>query len=149
MLNDQGRPTSPAAANSAAAHETFTGNRGLQIEEPLLFEIGRHDVTGVDLPDAAEGEIAPRRARAQDADRPSRPLRAGDDAPLRAPQPEELRDRRRHLSARLVHDEAQSAPQREDGAAAGLRRHPPAAAALDRAGRARADRRARPLAARA
>ncbi len=62
------------------------------------------------------------------------------------PQPEELRDRRRHLSARLLHDEAQSAPQREDGAAARLRRHPPAAAALDRAGRHRADRRARPLA---
>ncbi|CAN5315486.1 aminomethyl-transferring glycine dehydrogenase subunit GcvPB [soil metagenome] len=46
----EGRPTAPAA-NSAAVQQTFTGNRGLQIEEPLLFEVGRHDVTGVDLPD--------------------------------------------------------------------------------------------------
>jgi glycine dehydrogenase subunit 2 len=51
MRNDQGRPTSPAAPN-AAAEETFTGNRGLQIEEPLLFEIGRTDITGVDVADA-------------------------------------------------------------------------------------------------
>ncbi|WP_066530825.1 aminomethyl-transferring glycine dehydrogenase subunit GcvPB [Erythrobacter sp. CCH5-A1] len=29
---------------------TSTGNRGLMLEEPLLFEIGRADVTGVDLP---------------------------------------------------------------------------------------------------
>lgn len=30
---------------------TTTGNRALMLEEPLLFEIGRVDVTGVDLPD--------------------------------------------------------------------------------------------------
>lgn len=29
---------------------TTTGNRALMLEEPLLFEIGRTDVTGVDLP---------------------------------------------------------------------------------------------------
>jgi glycine dehydrogenase subunit 2 len=29
---------------------TSTGNRALMLEEPLLFEIGRADVTGVDLP---------------------------------------------------------------------------------------------------
>ena len=52
-------------------------------------------------------------------------------------QPQELRDRQRALSARLVHDEAQPPAQREDGAAARLRRHPPAAAAVDRAGRHR------------
>ena len=51
-----------------------------------------------------------------------------------------------HLSARLVHDEAQPAPEREDGAPAGLRRHPSAAAAVDRAGRAGADGRAGALA---
>jgi glycine dehydrogenase subunit 2 len=28
---------------------TFTGNRGLAVEEPLIFEIGRTDTTGVDL----------------------------------------------------------------------------------------------------
>ena len=31
---------------------TTTGNRALMLEEPLLFEIGRPDVTGVDLPEA-------------------------------------------------------------------------------------------------
>jgi glycine dehydrogenase subunit 2 len=49
MLN-QGRPTAPLDARAGQA-QTFTANRGLQIEEPLLFEIGRHDVTGVDLPE--------------------------------------------------------------------------------------------------
>jgi glycine dehydrogenase subunit 2 len=46
----EGRPTTPAAATNAADERTFTGNRGLQIEEPLLFEVGRAEVTGVDLP---------------------------------------------------------------------------------------------------
>jgi glycine dehydrogenase subunit 2 len=49
MLNE-GRPTTPPAATNAHGENTFTANRGLQIEEPLLFEIGRGDVTGVDLP---------------------------------------------------------------------------------------------------
>jgi len=52
MLN-QGRPSAPANVDDRRAH-TFTANRGLQIEEPLLFEIGRHDVTGVDLPTAPD-----------------------------------------------------------------------------------------------
>ena len=30
---------------------TFSGNRGLAIDEPLIFEIGRTDTTGVDLPE--------------------------------------------------------------------------------------------------
>jgi len=34
---------------------TVTGNRALMLEEPLLFEIGHADVTGVDLPEVAEG----------------------------------------------------------------------------------------------
>ncbi|WP_221792039.1 aminomethyl-transferring glycine dehydrogenase subunit GcvPB [Aquisediminimonas sediminicola] len=36
---------------SADSVATFTGNRALMLEEPLLFEIGRIDSTGVDLPD--------------------------------------------------------------------------------------------------
>ncbi|MFL5196885.1 MAG: aminomethyl-transferring glycine dehydrogenase subunit GcvPB, partial [Microvirga sp.] len=48
MLNRQGRPTGADDA-SAAEHPTFTGNRALQQEEPLIFEIGRTDATGVDL----------------------------------------------------------------------------------------------------
>jgi glycine dehydrogenase subunit 2 len=46
-MNDQGRPT--GAEPVAAKHETFTGNRGLAIEEPLLFEIGRSEISGVDI----------------------------------------------------------------------------------------------------
>jgi glycine dehydrogenase subunit 2 len=75
MLNRQGRQTSivqladepapsgaagserpPATASgpataSSGTRQTFTGNRGLAQEEPLIFEIGRPDVTGIDLDD--------------------------------------------------------------------------------------------------
>ena len=39
--------------------KTATGNRGLQIEEPLLFEIGSPDFTGVDIeePEALESRL--------------------------------------------------------------------------------------------
>src|SRR5262245_42238846 len=43
MLNRQG-----SVENAA---DTFSGNRGLAIEEALIFEIGRSDTTGVDLPE--------------------------------------------------------------------------------------------------
>ncbi len=46
-MNDQGRPT--RAEPMEAKRETFTGNRGLAIEEPLLFEIGRAEISGVDV----------------------------------------------------------------------------------------------------
>ncbi|MEQ9691611.1 MAG: aminomethyl-transferring glycine dehydrogenase subunit GcvPB [Bauldia litoralis] len=52
-MNEQGRPTAPATAVSEDAANTFTGNRALQMEEPLIFETGRYDVTGVDLPQEA------------------------------------------------------------------------------------------------
>jgi glycine dehydrogenase subunit 2 len=42
------RPTAPA--NEQRASGTVTGNRALMLEEPLLFESGRLDQTGVDLP---------------------------------------------------------------------------------------------------
>ena len=48
MLNRQGRPSS-VGETDASEHHTFTGNRALMIEEPLLFEIGRIERTGVDL----------------------------------------------------------------------------------------------------
>jgi glycine dehydrogenase subunit 2 len=51
-FNTQGRGASCAEnANTAIQIKTFTGNRGLQIEEKLLFEIGHDEVTGVDLPE--------------------------------------------------------------------------------------------------
>ena len=63
-MNTQGRPTGPGAAGTSAT-ETFTGNRGLDHEEPLIFEIGSTAKTGVDLPDAEGRQGAPRRPRAQ------------------------------------------------------------------------------------
>ncbi len=61
-MNKQGRPTTPAPARSSGtagdrnngggdvAPETFSGNRGLSLEEPLLFEVGNLNSCGVDLP---------------------------------------------------------------------------------------------------
>ena len=49
MLNNQGRPTQPETQTAPAPVKTFTGNRGLQTHEPLIFETGRHEITGVDL----------------------------------------------------------------------------------------------------
>lgn len=56
-MNRQGRPTDPGSASAGTA-STFTGNRGLDHEEPLIFERGRPDKTGVDLPPPA---VAPTR----------------------------------------------------------------------------------------
>ena len=55
MLNEQGRQT--RAEPIEAERPTFTGNRALAIEEPLIFEIGRPEVTGVDVdvPENAPG----------------------------------------------------------------------------------------------
>jgi glycine dehydrogenase subunit 2 len=41
----------PASDGMHSGPATTTGNHALMLEEPLLFEIGRADVTGVDLPD--------------------------------------------------------------------------------------------------
>ncbi|MGZ8283291.1 MAG: aminomethyl-transferring glycine dehydrogenase subunit GcvPB, partial [Allosphingosinicella sp.] len=48
-MNREGRPTRPEAANGNDALATWTGNRGLMLEEPLLFEIGDAHSTGVDV----------------------------------------------------------------------------------------------------
>lgn len=42
------RPTAPAATG-ASATPTFTGNRALMLEEPLIFELGDTATSGVDL----------------------------------------------------------------------------------------------------
>jgi len=47
MLMQHGRPIE--AAEIAEEFPTFTGNRGLEIEEGLIFEIGRPENAGVDL----------------------------------------------------------------------------------------------------
>jgi glycine dehydrogenase subunit 2 len=51
------RPSAPTASQGSDA-PTVTGNRALMLEEPLLFEIGGRDQTGVDLESAKLG--APR-----------------------------------------------------------------------------------------
>ena len=53
-MNREGRPTRPEATQGAAdtAAATWTGNRALMLEEPLLFEIGDGETTGVDFSDA-------------------------------------------------------------------------------------------------
>jgi len=48
-MNSAGRSTRPAAERGHAP-ETFTGNRGLQIGEKLIFELGQPGRCGVDLP---------------------------------------------------------------------------------------------------
>jgi len=48
MLNRQGRPTTPSN-DTTVVHKTFTGNKALQQIEPLIFEIGSMDQTGVDI----------------------------------------------------------------------------------------------------
>ncbi|ADZ71797.1 aminomethyl-transferring glycine dehydrogenase subunit GcvPB [Polymorphum gilvum] len=53
-MNTQGRPTAPGEPETSFRPKTFTGNRGLDMEEPLIFEIGRTDTTGVDLDEPAE-----------------------------------------------------------------------------------------------
>jgi glycine dehydrogenase subunit 2 len=46
-MNREGRPTRPEDAETE--RETWTGNRALMLEEPLLFEIGDTETTGVDF----------------------------------------------------------------------------------------------------
>src|SRR5690349_10211729 len=54
-VNQSGwKPTTPTAAKGEGA--TVTGNRALMLEEPLLFEIGKRDQTGVDFEDVSASE---------------------------------------------------------------------------------------------
>ena len=54
MLHERPRrPTQVSAKPQCEIGKTFTGNRGLEMEEPLIFEIGRAEVTGVDIDEPA------------------------------------------------------------------------------------------------
>jgi glycine dehydrogenase subunit 2 len=48
-MSSVGRPTQPVASATAEGHASLTGGRGLLQDEPLLFELGGWDKTGVDL----------------------------------------------------------------------------------------------------
>ncbi|MEO0398576.1 MAG: aminomethyl-transferring glycine dehydrogenase subunit GcvPB [Pseudomonadota bacterium] len=58
-MNSQGRPTRSVANDTgrekSAAVETFSGNKGLQIEESLIFEKDAFGKTGVDFAPATSG----------------------------------------------------------------------------------------------
>ncbi|HEX8193024.1 MAG TPA: aminomethyl-transferring glycine dehydrogenase subunit GcvPB [Allosphingosinicella sp.] len=65
-MNREGRPTRPeAGANDGA--ETWTGNRALMLEEPLIFEIGDEGTTGVDFEPAVQEVTIGHRAADNDA----------------------------------------------------------------------------------
>ena len=81
------KPTSPGEAGSGedCGPATASGNKGLMLEEPLIFEIGTNQTTGVDLPQPQQG--APNRLGGRERTaphRPSRADRAGNRAALHA-----------------------------------------------------------------
>lgn len=55
MLNNKGRVTRPQSGDQAASgSDSYSGNKGLLMNEPLLFEVGSLDKTGVDFPEVSE-----------------------------------------------------------------------------------------------
>lgn len=50
-MNREGRPTRPEAGQGSKT-DTFTGNRALMLEEPLIFEMAEEGGTGVDFGEA-------------------------------------------------------------------------------------------------
>ncbi|WP_332812042.1 aminomethyl-transferring glycine dehydrogenase subunit GcvPB [Sphingomonas sp.] len=54
-MNREGRPTRPEA-DDVEAPATFTGNRALMLEEPLIFEMDAEDGTGVDIEPVRQSE---------------------------------------------------------------------------------------------
>ncbi len=65
-MNNVGRPSSPQTSAATEAHPTFTGNKALQINELLLYEVGAIDQTGVDI--ATPREITKNRLGGLDRD---------------------------------------------------------------------------------
>lgn len=58
MLNNKGRVTRPQEStdDNIETQDSYSGHKGLLMNEPLLFEVGGLDKTGVDLPDCTEIE---------------------------------------------------------------------------------------------
>lgn len=52
-MNREGRPSKPTRMGDEAHSSTFTGHRGLDHEEPLIFEQGSPEHTGVDFEEPA------------------------------------------------------------------------------------------------
>ena len=128
-------PPVTQAAETAPDAKTFTGNCGLEIEEGLIFEIGRPANTGVDL-----DEPLPFKHRLGSLER---------QEPAGLPglsEPETMRHYVRLSRLNYAIDAGiyplgsctmkHNPPQRGDGAPARLCRHSSLAAAIHRAGRA-------------
>ncbi|HEX2764970.1 MAG TPA: aminomethyl-transferring glycine dehydrogenase subunit GcvPB [Allosphingosinicella sp.] len=75
-MNREGRPTRPEGS-AAAETGTWTGNRALMLEEPLLFEIGDAETTGVDFEDYGSPAKAGAQPAADSGPRPSPGSRLG------------------------------------------------------------------------
>ena len=110
----EGRPTKQEAdlimpdQNSITTH---TGNRALMVDEPLIFEIGSSERSGVDLPEAPAVES---RLGGLEREAPiAIPglVRGRNGASLHKAQPSELCHRRWFVPARKLHDEAQPPAQ--------------------------------------
>ena len=53
------KPGTPVEGhNAVSGPDTVTGNRALMLEEPLIFEIGNTETTGVDFGFAARLDLA-------------------------------------------------------------------------------------------
>lgn len=55
MMNNQGRSSAAGAAHTQEM-PTISGDRGLDHEEALIFELGREGMTGVDIPEVQLSE---------------------------------------------------------------------------------------------
>ena len=80
------KPGAPEAPTGESGIETVTGNRGLMLEEPLIFEIGGADTCGVDFTSPlplSRGDSFASRGGGRGAGN----VRGGDDRPLSQPSP--------------------------------------------------------------
>ena len=58
-MNNQGRPTSAAAGTPTPDQfETFSGHKGLRLAEPLIYEIGDAQTTGVDVEEVGDIDLS-------------------------------------------------------------------------------------------
>lgn len=57
-MNSQGRPTAATGGGDATKFESFSGHVGLRLAEPLIFELGTSETTGVDFEDTSDLELS-------------------------------------------------------------------------------------------
>ncbi|MBV1901340.1 MAG: aminomethyl-transferring glycine dehydrogenase subunit GcvPB [Kordiimonadaceae bacterium] len=58
-MNSQGRPTAAISGGAdTASFESFSGHRGLRLAEPLIFDLGNSETTGVDFADTGDFDLS-------------------------------------------------------------------------------------------